>query len=155
MAAIELSTKQTVQTGTLRYGAYKKIKQRVIQSLATKAANILRGREVSPDLVSTILNEMAGDIATVVDELNVEFVVGCTSLKEEDLNDLPVTDIQLLFDSCLEQNPLQTFMEMEKNSPAGSLIRQLMDGLSATNAQDSGTPESSVTVFDPAGESQS
>jgi|SRR5690606_22188500 len=155
MGAVQLSNQKTVQVGTLRYGSYKRIKQTVIHRLATKAMGLLKGKALDSDAILSILNDLAGELGSVVDELNTEFIVGCTTLTEKEIDDLPVPDIGLLFDSSLEINPLEKFIELEKNSPAGSLVRQLTSGHCEWNAPEAGTSESSASVYDPAGESAS
>src|SRR5690606_29459671 len=128
MGAVQLSNQKTVQVGTLRYGSYKRIKQTVIHRLATKAMGLLKGKALDSDAILSILNDLAGGLGSDVDQLHTDFIVGCSTLAEKEVEDLPVPDIGLLFDSSLEINPLGKRIELEKDSHAGSLVRQLASG---------------------------
>lgn len=109
---------------------------------------------------------LAPRVVEVLDQLNEQFVKGCLVNPDNiDFEQVTCADIELLFAAALELNPLEVFLDREKNSPAGALAQQLMKSLGArlpvlaapapggTNTPDPAGPGTSVTspdYYDPA-----
>jgi len=128
---VPLSDGTEVKVTELRYGAYKKIKRAVLAALGEQLADLIA---VAADGTVSVdrgkLAELAPQIGEVLDRINEEFVAGC--LADPSVLDQPgltYADMAALTQAARELTPVERVLDFEKNSPAGALVRELIDAM--------------------------
>lgn len=147
---VNLSTGQEVSAGTLKWWAYKKIKQAFIAKIGGSLQDVLAVRSVGEfglEQIKKIGQVLLPVMTETLDELHEVFLKGCVN-GTLDFEKLSIADIRKLFEMCLEVNPLESFLELEKNSLAGVVVQRVMQ---EANAPASGTQPSNASLYDPAG----
>ena len=130
---VTLSDGTEAKVTELRYGAYKKIKRAVLAALGEQITDVIAiSNDGTVSLDREKMAALAPQIGEVLDQINEEFVAGC--LEDPAIlqrPDLTYADMAALTRAAQELTPIEKVLELEKNSPAGALVRRLVDTIAA------------------------
>lgn len=142
------SLNKEVCCGELKWGTYKRLKNRVMEilskDLATALASVdLNSLSANSGAASANLAGLAESIADAVNSINDQFIQGCLTADSGEiaLDDLSLSEISDLYAAALEVNPIAEILEREKNSPSGQLVTQLAETLMSPSSRKTGGPD--------------
>ena len=140
-----------ITVGEMRWKAWKKLRSQVLDSLTTEiAALVSDGGSLDSQAVATLIPKLR----EAFDELNEDFVKGCISADDAavlDDENLTLPELGELYGAALKVNPLEVLLNVEKNSPAGSIAQSLgLTDLMKATAPNAGGLGSKDDLYDPA-----
>lgn len=142
---VTLTSGETVEVGLITWGAWCRVKERLVEILSGRVVEFARDAGAAGDfkalgevlMAASIekLPGLLGDLSTAIDELTDDFVRGCAANVPDNL---PAVDWVRVRDAALRSNDIGALVDSEKNflaEVAGGTMRRL------NAASDSDTPD--------------
>lgn len=117
---VSLSDGRQVTIRELTWGAYKKLKTAVLEQILQNSLSSVLAMASGGDF-----RGVAGVVMNAVSQIDSPFLAGCVE-PSIDLDELPLNDMAMILAASRRVNPVEKFLELEKNSPSGGLLLQAL-----------------------------